>query len=366
MTTLRHIINRGLPSFNIPAPPKVKIFTPICDYNDITCLPSDKLINTMTYHYNCTIARYKDGYRIFYRSGNPPKMVHDRIATCLLTADFKIVEGSNKLVYTYSDRKLVMRDMKDVFQISQTDVDVFFSKHAMLVDGEHCEDPRVVEHDGAWFLTYTDGFRIGVSKLDLDTCEHVYSHYIFPPPSLVNKGGDGREKNWIPFSEQGSLCFLYSDTPRQILRYTDNRTSLLLSNIEKTDLIVECPFGTIRGGCPPVRYDDTHMIWFFHTGNQSMYSIGAYITREFREIIYVLDVPILNGTPQPSFETKLDIKSNVVYPCGAIATDSGWMISMGVNDYKVGLLHVKKTLIETHLPADILSRIQNRGDTSNP
>jgi len=360
MTTLRHIINRGLPSFNIPAPPKVKIFTPICDYNDITCLPSDKLINTMTYHYNCTIAPYKDGYRIFYRSGNPPKMVYDRISTCLLTADFKIVEGSNKLVYTYSDCKMVMRDMKDVFQISQTDVDVFFSKHAMLVDGEHCEDPRVVEHDGAWFLTYTDGFRIGVSKLDLDTCEHVYSHYLFPPPSLVNKGGDGREKNWIPFSEQGSLCFLYSDTPRQILRYTDSGTSLLLSNIEKTDLIVECPFGTIRGGCPPVRYDDTHMIWFFHTGKQGMYSIGAYITRGFREVIYVLDVPILNGVPQPSFETKLDIKSNVVYPCGAIATDSGWMISMGVNDYKIGLLHVKKTLIETYVPADILSTIQNR------
>jgi predicted GH43/DUF377 family glycosyl hydrolase len=362
---MKNLITRGLPSFNLTGPHKViqatagKDLTPICDYNDVTCLPSDKLINTMTYHYNCTIARYRDGYRIFYRSGNPPKMVHDRIATCLLTADFKIVEGSNKLVYTYSDRRLVMRDMKDVFQISQHNVDIFFSQHPLLVDGEHCEDPRVVEHASAWFLTYTDGFRVGVSKLDLHTCEHIYSHYLAPHPSFVNNGGDGREKNWIPFSESKSLCFLYSDTPRQILRYTDTGKSLQLVNNQKTDLVLECRFGAIRGGCPPVRYDATHMIWFFHTGRQGMYSIGAYITQGFRDVIHVLDVPILNGTPQPSFQTKLDIKSNVVYPCGAVATDSGWMISMGVNDYKVGLLHVKKALIETHLPADILSRIQN-------
>ena len=361
---MKNLITRGLPSFNLPGLPvthKVihKDLSPICDYNDITCLPSDKLINTMTYHYNCTIARYRAGYRIFYRSGKPPKMVHDRIATCLLTADFKIVEGSNKLVYTYSDRRLVMRDMKDVFQISQHNVDIFFSQHPLLVDGEHCEDPRVVEHASAWFLTYTDGFRVGVSKLDLHTCEHIYSHYLAPHPSFVNNGGDGREKNWIPFSESNSLCFLYSDTPRQILRYIDTGKSLQLVNNQKTDLVLECRFGAIRGGCPPVRYDDTHMIWFFHTGRQGMYSIGAYITQGFRDVIHVLDVPILNGAPQPSFQTILEIKSNVVYPCGAVATDSGWMISMGVNDYKVGLLHVKKALIETHLPADILSRIQN-------
>jgi hypothetical protein len=255
--------------------------------------------------------------------------------------------------------------MKEVFKISQTDVDRFFSVYDLLVDGEHCEDPRVIEHAGAWFLTYTDGFRVGVSKLDLDTCEHVYSHYLVPPSSLVNKGGDGREKNWMPFSD-GDLCFLYSDTPRQILRYTDTGTSLLLSNIEKTNLVVECPFGTIRGGCPPVRYDNEHMIWFFHTARQGMYSIGAYITLGFREIVYVLDNPILNGALQPPFQTKLEIKSSVVYPCGAVVTDSGWMISMGINDYKIGLLHVNKALIKTHLPDDILSKIQNRGCTNTP
>jgi predicted GH43/DUF377 family glycosyl hydrolase len=339
---------------------------PICDYNDIVCLPSDKLIDTMVYHYNCTIAPYEGGYRIFYRSGKHPKMVHDRIATCLLTSDFNIVEGSNQLVDTYSNSNLIMRNMKDVFQIRQSDVNTFFSFHDLLVDGDHCEDPRVIEHAGAWFLTYTDGFRIGVSKLDLDTCEGVYSHYLTTPPSLVNQDGDGREKNWIPFSDGDSLCFLYSDTPRQILTYTDTGNSLQLATIETSILITECPFGTIRGGCPPVRYDDTHMIWFFHVGKNNTYSIGAYITCGFREVVYVIESPILEGYPQPRFQHKLEIKGNVVYPCGAVRTDSGWMITMGINDYKVGLLHVKKLLIETHLPADILSRIQNHGGTNSP
>jgi len=108
------------------------------------------------------------------------------------------------------------------------------------------------------------------------------------------------------------------------------------------------------------------MIWFFHTAKNHKYTIGAYITRGFQDVVYVIEAPILEGVPQPRFNTSLVIKDNVVYPCGAVVYGSGWMISMGINDYKIGLLYIKKSLIEKHLPADILSKIQNHGDTNTP
>jgi hypothetical protein len=307
------------------------------------------------YHYNSAIIQSGSGYRLFYRTGNEPKMIYDRIATCLLTEEFGVIQESHKFIDLYSDGIRVMGDMKR-----------FFEQEDIIEDGDHCEDPRVIEHNGDWFLTYTDGFRVGIAKLSRDSCDTLYTHYLTPPIRVNHTEHDGREKNWIPFSDGEHVCFLYSDNPRQILRYSDTGSMLVLTSVEPSTAITQHIGGVIRGGCPPVRYDHLHMIWFFHTAKNYKYTIGAYITRGFRDVVYVIEAPILEGVPQPRFNTSLVIKDNVVYPCGAVVYGSGWMISMGINDYKIGLLYIKKSLIEKHLPADILSKIQNHGYTNTP
>jgi len=327
----------------------------LCDYNDLVCLDEDTLMSNMTYHYNACIVPYKEGYRLFYRTGIEPKMIHDYIATCLLTKDLKVVKDSNKIVKTYSNGEQVMKDMKQMFY-----------QHNMINDSQHCEDPRAVEHKGFWYLTYTDGFRVGIAKLDLETCETMYSHYLFPPQTVKNGISDGREKNWIPYSDGDYLSFIYSDNPRTIIRYTDKETYLeqspLITKFPKTD----CAFGTVRGGSTPVKYDNNHYIWFFHTASDLKYTCGAYITLGYEKVIYVFKDPILVGQPQPKFLTKKTIKNNIVYPCGAVETDSGWIVSFGINDYKVGFLPIKRSLIEKNIPIHVIKSIQSKNPPPLP
>jgi len=322
-----------------PTPPPIVPSDPIFNYHALEFLDGETLMPGTTYHYNAGIIPHGDGYRLFYRTGAEPKMIYDRIATCLLTSNRKVIPGTHKYIKTHSDGSLVttwaLRDL---------------TIENPVLDGYHCEDPRVVEHNGALFLSYTDGIRMAVAKLDINTCETIYTHYLDTPPTILHAESDGREKNWVPFSWGNHLCFLYSDVPRQIFRFSDTGQKLVITDTGLALTPTLYPGGTIRGGCPPVKYDNAHMIWFFHVSKDRMYSIGAYITRGFSPVIHVIQSPILKGHPQPKYQSGLITKDNVIYPCGAVATDSGWTVCMGVNDYKIGFLHVSRSVIEKHVP----------------
>lgn len=321
------------------SPPPIIPSDPIFNYHTLEFLDGETLMPGTTYHYNAGIIPYNDGYRLFYRTGAEPKMIYDRIATCLLTSDRKVVADTHKYITTHSDGSLIttwaLRDM---------------TIEKRVPDGYHCEDPRVIEHKGSIFVSYTDGIRIGIAKLHRKSCNTIYTHYLDAPATILHGESDGREKNWVPFSWEDDICFVYSDLPRQIFRFSDTGSKLVLKSSELPLRPTLYPGGTIRGGCPPVKYDDEHMIWFFHVSKDGIYSIGAYITRGFSPVVHVIQSPILKGHPQPKYQSGLITKDNVVYPCGAVATDSGWTISMGVNDYKIGFLDVPRSVIERYVP----------------
>jgi len=310
--------------------------------NDLTFLQIDKVApTTARYFYNGGIVRNDDKtIRLFYRMGYEPKMMHDVISTCLLTNEYIPISGTHRRVITHSDSKLVMENLKLVFK-----------QHIKNIkDGEHCEDPRAIKHNGAWFVTYTDGFRVGVAKLDGDTCDTIYTHYLETPRGTSNTDSDGREKNWIPFSNGNDLLMLYSDTPRRILHYIDSGDRLTLKEVGPIGPTTTCSFGSVRGGCPPVEFDDKHLIWFFHTGSLTRpYCIGAYITEGYEKVICVVDIPILSGVPREKKVIDLTIKDYIVYPCGAICTASGWDICLGVCDYVLAILSVSKVSISKYI-----------------
>jgi len=215
------------------------------------------------------------------------------------------------------------------------------------------EDPRVIEHNGYLFLTYTDGQNIGIAKLDYDA-NIIYSHFLEKPEQVSNNYTDGREKNWIPFSFEETICFLYSDTPRQIIRYKDIGKSLELVAIDNPLKSIKCNYGIVRGGCPPISYDETKFVWFFHTVYNSKYTIGAYLTEGFFNPISISDKPLLIGDTNEKLKLTNDGKDNVIFPCSAIKTMFGWRISLGVNDCKIAFLDIDKisldkTFMELHL-----------------
>jgi len=104
---------------------------------------------------------------------------------------------------------------------------------------------------------------------------------------------------------------------------------------------LRCEYGNIRGGTPPILYEKNRYIWFFHTYLNKTYYIGAYMTDGFFKPILITP-PLLIGQPQPVFLTDLTIKDNVVYPCGVIDLKDSYRISMGINDYKIAFLDIRK------------------------
>jgi predicted GH43/DUF377 family glycosyl hydrolase len=197
-------------------------------------------------------------------------------------------------------------------------------------NNKHVEDPRVILHKDNYFVCYTDGYNVGIAKLDLE-CNTIYSHYLKKPHDIEFEGGDGREKNWLPISNGDYIDFWYGDNPRTFLKYRDTGTSLELHSYLKTIQRVKSNFGGIRGGCAPIDYDDDNTkIWFFHTIFKGKYRIGAYLTKGY-DIIKITPSPILTG-------------NHIVFPCGVIQRDGDFYISMGVDDRNIGILKVSRDL----------------------
>lgn len=330
----------------------------IGDVRDLSYIKTDDLIDPHRnlYFYNSSICKYKDQYRLFYRCGRNPKTCEDRIATCLLTKNLEVVPHTNKYIEVYSNWEESRKCGPDVLarHIQYYYYDVKEIRSLVYKDNRHVEDPRAIEFNNHWFIFYTDGLTVGVAKLNIDTCNVIYSHFLkVPPQSILSTQYDGREKNWIPVVANNELYILYSDTPRTFFHCKDELNKLSIINREKFGYNVKWSYGDIRGGCPPISYDDNLLIWFFHSSttiycslpipNSKIYFIGAYVTKNTYpfEILKISTFPIFFGTPS-HIRTNLHYQSNVVFPCGAVREDNTFIISMGINDYCIGHLKINK------------------------
>jgi len=314
-----------------------------CNYKDLVYLNNKDLIEPEKnlYCYNSAICNNDEtNYRMFYRAGKEPKGYCDKIATCLLDSDFKVIKETNTYIDLHSNWE------ESVNTLTLKKIVPYKFK-----DGEHVEDPRAVKFNGAWFVFYTDGCKIGVGKIDLKTCKTIYSHYLSPFLKPVHRETDGREKNWIPFVSGNNLYVMYSENPRTILTCNDTGTSLEIVSYKRTKYITDehWYYGNIRGGTPPVVYDKDHLIWFFHAqkefethvGLKRVYMIGAYVSKNIFpfDVVKVSTSPLLIGISSMA-NPRLSLQDYVVFPCGAIKIDNGWKLSMGVNDYETAFLDV--------------------------
>jgi predicted GH43/DUF377 family glycosyl hydrolase len=306
----------------------------LCEYKRLKYLDSKKLINSLDnlYFYNACLL---SNNRLFYRVGKEPKGYQDRIATCQITDELDVIEGTNKYIETYSNWK----ESAQTKYLQSVLPFVFKS-------GEHVEDPRAIIFENHYFVFYTDGLTIGVAKLDMD-CNTIYSHYLYRPKEVGFKNTDLREKNWIPFVNGNSIILLYSADPLVYLIYKDTDTKLeFVRVLLPYNSRVSWKYNYIRGGCPPAEYDSESLLWCFHSAIKTEYStpkylIGVYVT-ENKSPFYPLKIcrlPLLMGIPAHA-STTLSLQNNVVYPCGLVKFGEGWRISMGVNDYEIAFLDV--------------------------
>lgn len=139
------------------------------------------------------------------------------------------------------------------------------------------------------------------------------------------------EKSWSMFQHGDDLFAVYAIAPRhQVLRIRGNEA--VLTTDEENPL--KWSGGTLRGGASPVRVGDE----FWHFAHDRI-EVGGL--RVYRTLLYTFDAfppfrprryaprPILTADRRTK---PADQYAAVVFPCGAVLRDRKWVVSHGVHD----------------------------------
>lgn len=225
-----------------------------------------------------------------------------------------------------------------------------------VVGDEHFEDARLFMFKGQPHISYTQmtGYRPGVdykcvvkyARLKLNGNRWLIDE-VFYPQYGRNHGG-AKEKNWVFFEHNGGLYVIYEDTPRRvILRLEGDRVVE-----EFVSESAAWPWGTIRGGTPPVPFGDGQMLAVFHsslpteTAPHYVRYYGAAYTFEAKPPFRITSIshrPLMAGSEadghgaDPRYAAGW--KPFVVFPCGLVppvegADDQSFLVSLGVNDWQ--------------------------------
>lgn len=210
-------------------------------------------------------------------------------------------------------------------------------------DGYCVEDPRLFSVLDSAYVSYTDGRRVALARLDanfgIDDRWYCETDFRLQPV----------EKNWVFFGQDHHIRVLYSIRPHVVMTLDFENERPFCSKAFVSEVEFDWPYGTPRGGATPVLWNGSY--WhFFHShvglerGSRRYYA-GVYTfeaTPPFKPTAYC-PTPILVGTdealpPMGTFQ--------VVFPGGVLRGERGWHIAYGRNDYDCCIAHVLDTEIE--------------------
>ena len=174
-------------------------------------------------------------------------------------------------------------------------------------------------------------------------------------------GMTGHEKNWVWFSKDGHMHFVYGYSPHCVIGVA----GLYQLNEYKTESPKDWIYGEIRGGTPPVKltvYNEgmgetiravgepekppivDRYVTFFHSslpwkGRQNRYYMGAYMFNAEPpfNVTAITKKWILAGSEADS---RMHGGPLVIFPGGAILKDGVWTVVFGVNDERCGWIKI--------------------------
>lgn len=163
-------------------------------------------------------------------------------------------------------------------------------------------------------------------------------------PDHGHNDGTSMEKNWLFFGHGKDLVYFY---------HSDEVVGPFPSSGGGEPL--RWPWGVIRGGTTPLPYKGK-LLTFFHSRldnepapNYWRYAVGARLLSPEPPFatLAVSKEPILRGSEMDELTTTEKSscshhKPNVVFPCGAIEHEGGWLLSVGVNDCGCALVKVRE------------------------
>lgn len=235
------------------------------------------------------------------------------------------------------------------------------SQHLPLTNAtnsEHHEDCRLFTFLGEPFISYTEmvGYIPGLNY----TCQMKYARLRLQrgkwsvieefKPNYGNNSGFSKEKNWVFFEHAKKLYCIYGTDPEHVvLQMEGNRVVKEYKTPGPT-----WHWGHVRGGTPPVDLGDGRMLAIFHSSiptetppHYVRYYAAAYTFESkppFR-ILQISQQPILGGSEEDGHRVDPRYtegwKPYVVFPCGLVPDDDGWLISFGINDWACAVGRLK-------------------------
>ena len=237
-----------------------------------------------------------------------------------------------------------------------------------LSDACIAEDPRAI-FDGRNVIIYYVGidharnpncsmFRAVVNER-LEVTEQQRLLFVDPWEShraVLAAFGISQQKNWTPFLQDGREFCIYSHSPLTILERTAAGQMTLAY---RTPCGLHWPYGSIRGGTPPVWHDGHWYEWFhssrleFPDGPKSqvnVYHVGVLVfDREFRPLAMTAE-PLLSGRASQYTEPwNPGGRISACFPCGAVVRGDEWLVSYGWLDSEVRIAEIPLAEVDAAL-----------------
>ena len=165
------------------------------------------------------------------------------------------------------------------------------------------------------------------------------------------------EKNWVPFPvDETRIGLVYSHEPWDvILLDLDPADQPKLEQLFRSPAL-SWDYGTIRGGTPPVRFDEGHLVTFFHAsqavGSKSLYCVGACVFLEVPPYSPVLQTvePLLMAPYKGGVRRfGWNFSAGVVFPLGADCVRDVFRLTCGRDDGEIASFDVPAETLRERL-----------------
>ena len=165
------------------------------------------------------------------------------------------------------------------------------------------------------------------------------------------------EKNWVPFAiDPSRVGLIYSHEPWDVITLIVEPGAPRRLESLHSGPPIQWDYGTIRGGTPPVPYDDAHLVTFFHSsqviGSRNVYSVGAcvFLAQAPYTPILMTSHPLLMA-PYHSGVHRFGWRfaASVVFPLGAERTADGYHLLCGRDDGEIASFIISQTELAARL-----------------